>query len=113
MESLAWICLFAPLAGMAALALLGSRITREAGAWLGTLAAFVSLLAALGVFAVLLGKDPSQRHYAYTLYTWAGSITFKVGFSIWIDTLSVTEMLVVSGVGALIVLYSVGYMHGD
>ena len=113
METLAWICLFAPLVGMAALALLGSRPSREASAWLGTAAAAVAFVAALGVFVELVGKDPSQRHFAYTAYTWAGSGSFKVGFSIWIDTLSVTEMLIVSGVGSLIVLYSVGYMHGD
>jgi NADH-quinone oxidoreductase subunit L len=113
LETLAWICLFAPLVGMAALALLGSRPSREASAWLGTAAAAVAFLAAVGVFFELLGKDPSQRHFAYTAYTWAGSGSFKVGFSIWIDTLSVTEMLIVSGVGSLIVLYSNGYMHGD
>ncbi|MGN6379087.1 MAG: NADH-quinone oxidoreductase subunit L [Gaiellales bacterium] len=113
METLSWICLFAPLAGVVALTLAGSRITRTAAAWFGTLIAFVSLAAALGVFIEFVGRDPSQRHMAWTLFTWASSPTFKVGFSIWVDTLSLTEMLIVSGVGALIILYSIGYMHGD
>ena len=112
MESLAWICLLAPLAGVAVLTLLGSRPSRETSAWLGTLAAAVSFAAAVGAFAILLGKDPSQRHYAFTLFTWAGSGTLKVGFSVWVDTLSVTEMLIVSGVGALIVLYSISRVSG-
>ena len=113
MAALAWICLFAPLAGVAVLTLAGSRISRSAAAWLGTAFALASFAAAVAELFELLGRDPSQRHLSYTLYTWASSPTFKVGLSIWVDPLSVTEMLIVAGVGALIVLYSVGYMHGD
>ncbi len=49
----------------------------------------------------------------YTLYTWATSATFKIPLAIQVDQLAVTEMLIVSGVGSLIVLYSIGYIHGD
>ena len=48
METLAWICLFTPLAGVAALTLAGSRISRQAAAWAGTLFAFVAFAAAVG-----------------------------------------------------------------
>jgi NADH-quinone oxidoreductase subunit L len=113
MQALAWICLFTPLAGVAGLTLAGSRISRAAASWFGTLVAFVSFGAAVLELIALLGKGASDRHFAYTLYTWASSPTFKVGLSIWVDPLAVTEMLIVSGVGAFIVLYSIGYMHGD
>src|SRR5205085_3890091 len=95
------------------LTLSGSRIGRRPAAWLGTAFAFASFAGALVTFASLIGKADSDRHFAYSLYTWAGSASLEVPFSVWVDPLSVTEMLIVSGVGALIVLYSVGYMHGD
>ena len=49
----------------------------------------------------------------FTLYTWAGSPSFHVPLMIQVDQLSVVEMLIVSGIGSLIVMYSIGYMHGD
>jgi NADH-quinone oxidoreductase subunit L len=113
MEALAWICLFTPLAGVAVLTLAGSRISRQAAAWAGTLFAFVAFAAAVGELIAMLGEDASQRAHTYTLYTWAGSGTFRVPFSVLVDPLSVTEMLIVAGVGAVIVMYSIGYMLGD
>ena len=113
MEALAWICLFAPLAGVAALTLAGSRISRGAAAWAGTLFAFVAFAAAIAELVAMLGEGASQRAHTYTLFTWAGSGTFRVPFGVLVDPLSVTEMLIVAGVGAVIVMYSVGYMHGD
>jgi len=113
MEALAWICLFLPLAGVVALTLAGSRISREAAAWAGTLFAFGSFAAAVAELVAVLGEGASQRAHTYTLYTWAGSATFNVPLSVLVDPLSVTEMLIVAGVGAVIVMYSIGYMHGD
>jgi NADH-quinone oxidoreductase subunit L len=113
MDALAWICLFAPLAGVVVLTLAGSRISRTAAAWAGTAFAFASFAAAVAEFVALLGEDAAHRAHTYTLYTWAGSLTFKVPLSVLVDPLSATEMLVVAGVGAVIVMYSIGYMHGD
>jgi len=113
METLAWLCLFIPLLSVALLTLAGSRISREAAAWFGTVMAIASFLCALGVFSGMLGEGSSARSHTYTLYTWAASPTLKVPFSILVDQLSMTEMLIVSGVGALIVMYSIGYMRGD
>ncbi len=113
MEVLAWICLFAPLAGVGVLTLTGSRISRPVASWIGTLIAFVAFAAAIAELFAMLGEGASQRAHTYTLGTWAGSDTFRVPFSILVDPLAVTEMLVVAGVGAVIVMYSIGYMHGD
>jgi len=112
-QTLSVICLFLPLAGTAALALANMRITKPAAAWLGTAVAFGSFLAAVAVFFQILGEGESQRTHVFHLYTWAASPSFTVPFTLQIDTLSVTEMLIVSGVGALIVMYSIGYLHGD
>jgi NADH-quinone oxidoreductase subunit L len=113
MEALAWICLFTPLAGVVLLTLAGSRISRTAAAWAGTAFAFGSFAAAVAEFVALLGEGTAHRAHTYTLYTWAGSLTFKVPMSVLVDPLSVTEMLIVAGVGAVIVMYSIGYMRGD
>jgi NADH-quinone oxidoreductase subunit L len=113
MEALAWICLFAPLAGVVVLTLAGSRISRTVAAWAGTAFAFAAFVAAVAEFVALLGEGAAHRAHTYTLYTWAGSLTFKVPLSVLVDPLSVTEMLIVAGVGAVIVMYSIGYMHGD
>ena len=113
METLSWLCLFLPLAGVTLLALGGTRITRQTAAWLGTGFAFASFICAAVVFFSILGEGESSRSHVYTLYTWAGSAHFHVPLGILVDQLSVVEMLIVSGVGALIVMYSVGYMDGD
>jgi NADH-quinone oxidoreductase subunit L len=113
METLSWLCLLLPLAGIAGLALANARISREAAAWAGTGVAFASFLCAAIVFFSVLGEGESHRQHIYTLYTWAGSPTFTVPLSIQVDQLATAEMLIVSGVGALIIMYSIGYMRGD
>src|SRR3954471_20892292 len=116
METLSWLCLFLPLAGVVVLALAGNRIGRETASWLATAIAFASFVCGAAVFFSVLGESESARSHVYTLYTWAGADNvhvLRVPLSIQIDQLSVVEMLIVSGVGALIVMYAIGYMHGD
>ena len=61
----------------------------------------------------MLGKDVSQRHASSTAYTWLTAGTgFQFPLNIYVDQISVWMMLIVSGVGLLIVLYSIGYMDG-
>ncbi len=107
----AWICLAAPLAGVALIILGGTRISRRAAGWLATLSVAVSFGGALWAFGDMLGKDVSQRHESSTAYTWltAGS-SFQFPLNIYVDQISVWMMLIISGVGMLIVLYSIGYM---
>ena len=61
----------------------------------------------------LWAADPADREQVSTAYTWLESGDFEVQLGILLDTLSSTMMLVVSGVGGLIVWYSMGYMAGD
>ena len=60
----------------------------------------------------MLGDEPEERTHLSTAYTWLQVAGFQVDMSILVDPLSVTMMLVVSGVGGLIVWYSMGYMAG-
>jgi NADH-quinone oxidoreductase subunit L len=109
----AWICLISPLAAAFLITLAGNRLSRRGAGYLATLSVAVSFVAAIVSFAGLLGDSPNQRYHPSTLWNWlmAGQLDF--GLRIVVDPLSVFMMLVVSGVGMLIVLYSIGYMEGD
>ena len=109
----AWLCLLAPLAGALAITLLGGSISRRTAAWISTLSVFTAFVGAIVSFVGLLGRDHEEREVVTTAYTWLATPNFRVDLSLLVDPLSVTMMLIVSGVGGLIVLYSVGYMDGD
>src|SRR3954468_9211934 len=113
MEILSWLCLFLPLAGVTLLALLHTRVTREVAAWLGTGFAFAAFLCAAIVFFQILGEEESSRGHVFTLYTWAGSPSFHVPLMIQVDQLSVVEMMIVSGIGSPIRIFSVSHMAWD
>ncbi len=108
-----WICLAAPLAGVVLIILGGSRTSRRTAGWLATLSVAVSFGGALWSFADMLGKDVPQRHASSTAYTWlTAGTSFQFPLNIYVDQISVWMMLIVSGIGMLIVLYSIGYMDG-
>ncbi len=109
----AWICLVAPLAAALAITLSGTAISRRVAAYVSTASVLGSFAAALVVFASLLSESPDEREHASTAFTWLTGGSFEVGVRILADPLSVFMMLIVSGVGFLIVAYSIGYMDGD
>ncbi len=109
----AWICLFAPLAGAVAIAIAGDDISRRTAGWISTLTTFAAFAGALTALVSVLGDDPGEREHLETAYTWLAAGSFQVGFEILVDPLSLVMMLVVSGVGGLIVWYSMGYMAGE
>jgi NADH-quinone oxidoreductase subunit L len=113
MITAAWTCLLAPLGGALVITLLGGAITRRTAGWISTFSVFIAFGGAVWTLLALLGRDPEERRELTTAWTWLAAGDFEVGLSLLIDPLSVTMMLIVSGVGGLIVLYSVGYMHGD
>src|SRR5262245_55786836 len=113
MIAAAWTCLLAPAAAVLVITLSGTRIPRRAAGWIATGATSVSFVAALVVLAKLLGENPEQRLHLSTPYTWLGAGDLHFGLTILVDPLSVFMMLIVSGVGSLIVGYSIGYMDGE
>jgi NADH-quinone oxidoreductase subunit L len=109
----AWLCLLAPLAGFLAITVAGTRITRRQAGWLGTLSVFAGFAGALVAFLDALGEEPEERFHVTRAFTWLKAGSFEVGLELLIDPLSLVMMLVVTGVGGLIVWYSMGYMAGD
>ena len=108
----AWLCLAAPLAGAITITAGGTRISRRTAGWISTLSVFVAFGGAVWSFFGLRAHG-SEHGSLSTAWTWLQAGSFKVGFEILVDPLSTMMMLIVSGVGGLIVLYSIGYMDGD
>jgi len=109
----AWVCLLSPLVAALTITVAGGRISRRTAGWIATLATFIAFGGALVAFIGLWAADPSDREQVSTAYTWLATGDFHVQVQILLDTLSSTMMLIVSGVGGLIVWYSMGYLAGD
>ena len=115
-DYLRWIVLL-PLLGAAVNGLLGATLQRRFGKWVISLFAcapvLISFLLSLKVFLDLSGLNPEQRFLVDRLYSWLSLGTLKVDVAFWVDPLSSVMILVVTGVGGLIHIYSIGYMHED
>ena len=109
---LIWLLIALPLAGAAILLLLGRR-TDKWGHWLGVLASLSSFVVAAVLFFGLLGQPSDQRTVTQHLFNWIAVGTFDVPFDLRLDQLSMTFVLLITGVGTLIHIYSVGYMSHD
>jgi NADH-quinone oxidoreductase subunit L len=111
-ENLIALLIAAPLLGAAVL-LCGGRRLDAVGHWLGTLLAFVSFALGVVLFADLLGKDAEHRTLTSHLFSWIPVEGFQADIAFRLDQLSMTFVLLITGVGSLIHLYSVGYMEHD
>jgi NADH-quinone oxidoreductase subunit L len=112
MSAGAWLCLTAPLGGTLLILLAGTHVPRRAAAWIATLSVGVAFGGAVWTFFALHSQSGHPGTLS-TAWTWLAASRFGVGLEVLVDPLSSLMMLIVSGVGALIVLYSVGYMDGD
>jgi NADH-quinone oxidoreductase subunit L len=125
----AWLCLLAPLVGTILILLGGSWLPRAFAAWTATASVFVAFGGAVWAFLgvrsaqqalpIISGPKGGQpipipdRGEITTAWTWLQSGSFHVPLQLLVDPLSTMMMLIVSGVGGLIVLYSIGYMDRD
>ena len=101
-----------PLAG-AVILLLGGRATDRWGHLLACAAVVASFVCGAALFTHLLGLPAEERLVAHTLFTWVPVGVLKVDFGLQLDALSMCFVLLITGVGALIHLYSIGYMAHD
>jgi NADH-quinone oxidoreductase subunit L len=113
MITAAWVCLFSPLATAVLITLGGSHMSRRASGYVSTLSVAVSFVAATIAFFSILGDPADEQSHLSTSWTWLAAGNFDVGLTLLVDPLSIFMMLIVSGVGALIVGYSIGYMDGE
>jgi len=120
MDQYLWLIPTAPLVGAALnglLALVSAK--REKGpnerlvSLIGCAAPLLSFAIVLKLFFAMRGMAPEDRLFEQTVFAWlvAGPVHIDVAY--WVDALSMTMLLIVTGIGSLIHIYSSGYMHGD
>jgi NADH-quinone oxidoreductase subunit L len=103
-----------PLAGFVVLAAAGRRLGDPWAGWLGTATVVGAFVVAVITYAGLLGRPAGAgREFTQTLFTWIPVGALQVKAALLVDPLSVTMVLFVTGISALIHLYSIGYMKGD
>ncbi len=107
-----WLLVALPLAG-AAILLFGGRRTDAWGHWLGTAAALSAFGVGATLLADLLGRNVTDRVIHQKLYTWIPVNQLQVDLGLQIDQLSICFVLLISGVGSLIHIYSIAYMAED
>lgn len=110
--SLMWLVVALPLLG-AAILLLGGRSTDRWGHLLGTAMPIGSFAISLAMFVDLMGRDEADRSVGQHLYTWIDVGHWNVGMDLLYDPLAALFLLLITGVGSLIHVYSIGYMAHD
>ncbi len=109
-----WLIPLFPLIGFLINGLFGKKIKNEAViGGIGTLMIFLSFLVSCGILMQMIGLPPEQRVFEKVLFPWIHSGNFKADMAFLLDPLSCIMIMVVTGVGTLIHLYSIGYMHGE
>ncbi|MFD7556016.1 NADH-quinone oxidoreductase subunit L [Streptomyces sp. NPDC059835] len=112
MENLIALLVAVPLLGAAVLLCGGRRLDRS-GHWIGTFLAAVSFGIGAALFADMLGRAADDRTLTQKLWTWIPVEGFQADIAFQLDQLSMTFVLLISGVGTLIHVYSIGYMEHD
>ncbi len=110
---LVWIVPALPLLGAVILMPFGRRIGEPVAGWIATGLMALSFVWTLVVLVALRSLPPEARSHTVKLFTWLPSGGLRVSAGFLVDPLSITFALFVTGVAALIHLYSIGYMHGD
>ena len=108
-----WLVPAFPLFGVLINGFFGRRISKAAVGWVACGTVGLSFLVSSGIFMSLLRFPPGERVFNRILFTWIASGDFKAEAGFLLDPLSAVMILVVSGVGFLIHVYSVGYMGED
>ncbi len=109
-----WLIPLFPLIGFLINGFLGKKIKNEAIiGGIGTLAIFGSFLVSCGILIEMISRGPENRVFEKVLFPWIHAGNFKADMAFLLDPLSVVMIMVVTGVGSLIHLYSIGYMHGE
>src|SRR5438874_47252 len=111
MTNLSALVLLMPLLGFIMLGLAGRALSRRAIVTIACGACGLAFLFAAISFLSMLGTP--DRRSDQVLYTWVVSGDFQLGFGLLLDSLSATMLMIVTGIGLIIHIYSAGYMEDD
>ena len=109
---MSWLLIAIPLA-TAAFLLLAGGMSDSWGHLLATLAPIVSFALGLVLFIQLLTSPADARHLDVSVYEWIATGAWTIEFGLLVDPLSILFVLLITGVGSLIHVYSIGYMAHD
>jgi NADH-quinone oxidoreductase subunit L len=110
--TVSWLLIAIPALSAAILLLVGRRADRWAP-YLGAIAPLISFALGLVYFVQMLGRDVATRAVSVPLYNWISSGRWEINVGLLIDQLSIVFVLLITGVGGLIHVYSIGYMAHD
>ena len=113
LQAYGWLVLLFPLAGTVLIALSWRLLPSKAHGYLGTLAIALSFASAVGALLELRDRGEEERQVVTVAWDYASTVGVDAQLSLLLDPLSIFMALVVSGVSALIHLYSVSYMDSD
>ncbi len=108
-----WLIPLFPFVGFVVNGLFGNKFTEPQIGAVGVAAVGLSFAGTVWLFLQLVGLPESERFIAKQVYTWIRAGSFEANVSFLLDPLSMVMLLIVTGVGLLIHVYSIGYMHGD
>jgi NADH-quinone oxidoreductase subunit L len=108
-----WLIPALPLAGFLLILLFGRRLGDPKSGYLAAAMVGGAFIVTVGVFADLMSKSAEERRHIATLFHWVPVGSLRIDMAFLADPLSITMCLFVTGIGTLIHLYAVGYMHGD
>jgi NADH-quinone oxidoreductase subunit L len=111
-HELTWLLVAIP-AVSAAILLLGGKATDAWGHLLGTAAPLASFVCGVLLFFQMEGKPSGERSETVKLFEWFSVGSIRVDVTLLVDQLSILFVLLITGVGSLIHIYSIGYMAGD
>ncbi|NDC26925.1 MAG: NADH-quinone oxidoreductase subunit L, partial [Actinobacteria bacterium] len=113
MTSQLWLLPAFPLLGATLILLFGRRLGDPKAGYLAALMPIASFVVTVGVYFDLLSRPAEERSEVITLFSWIPVGSLKIDAALLADPLSITMALFITGIGSLIHLYAVGYMHGD
>jgi NADH-quinone oxidoreductase subunit L len=113
MLDLVWLVPALPLAGFLLIVLFGRKLGDPFAGVLATVMTAASFAVVAGIYFELLSLPSEERNHVVTLFSWIPVGGLQVDMALLADPLSITMALFVTGIGSLIHLYAIGYMHGD
>ena len=113
MTSQLWLLPAFPLLGATLILLFGRRLGDPKAGYLAALMPIASFVVTVGIYFDLLSRPAEERHEVVTLFSWIPVGSLQIDAALLADPLSITMALFITGIGSLIHLYAVGYMHGD
>ena len=113
MTSALWLLPAFPLFGAFVLMVFGRRLGEPRSGWFAAAMPIASFLVSVSVYFDLLSRTSEERHEVVTLFSWIPVGALHIDVALLADPLSITMALFITGIGSLIHLYAIGYMHGD